>query len=248
MTDPGPEPTAEEIERVARAMCREGCSKDCDQCHAWLIFSHRVRVVLTIASVGHHFERDDGGRMRCTECGQWQYPERPNLSCVALRSRDTERDRGVPYGEHISKLAEVVSLGREDRERLRDLTAERDRLRGALRQFYPGPCPACSGDCESANPPVVICPMQMARAALATPEHPANVPEWREIASAPRDGTYVDVRLRDGPTLLQIYWCDDDRLWAHAGIPVRPDVVSLFESWHFSTAEHPASDGEGNEA
>jgi hypothetical protein len=44
--------------------------------------------------------------------------------------------------------------------------AEIELLRAALQQFYPGPCPACSGDCASANPPVVCCPMQMARRAL----------------------------------------------------------------------------------
>ena len=41
-------------------------------------------------------------------------------------------------------------------------------LTEALRQWYPHVgCPVCSGDCASANPPVIACPMLMARDALA---------------------------------------------------------------------------------
>lgn len=36
----------------------------------------------------------------------------------------------------------------------------------ALKLFESYGCPACSGDCASANPPVVRCPMTDARAAL----------------------------------------------------------------------------------
>jgi hypothetical protein len=41
-----------------------------------------------------------------------------------------------------------------------------ERERCALLCVYHGPCPDCSGDCGSANPPVVSCIMQAARAAL----------------------------------------------------------------------------------
>lgn len=46
---------------------------------------------------------------------------------------------------------------------------EREKLREALLIFQNHGCPMCGGDCGSANPPVSSCPMQEARAALATP-------------------------------------------------------------------------------
>jgi Lar family restriction alleviation protein len=39
-------------------------------------------------------------------------------------------------------------------------------LEKALRDLCSYGCPACSGDCGSANPPTINCPMQRARAAL----------------------------------------------------------------------------------
>jgi uncharacterized small protein (DUF1192 family) len=39
-------------------------------------------------------------------------------------------------------------------------------LREALADFVSYGCPACGGDCASANPPVALCPMQNARAVL----------------------------------------------------------------------------------
>jgi hypothetical protein len=39
-------------------------------------------------------------------------------------------------------------------------------LREALETFVGYGCPACNGDCASANPPVPSCPMQEAREAL----------------------------------------------------------------------------------
>ena len=52
-----------------------------------------------------------------------------------------------------------------------DSPSEREKaLREALETFQSYGCPACGGDCASANPPVYCCPMQEARAALlATP-------------------------------------------------------------------------------
>jgi len=41
-------------------------------------------------------------------------------------------------------------------------------LREALRAFQSYGCPVCGGDCSAANPPVSLCPMQEAEAALAT--------------------------------------------------------------------------------
>jgi hypothetical protein len=42
-----------------------------------------------------------------------------------------------------------------------------DEARAALRLFYGYGCPACGGDCGSANPPVNLCPVQAAHRALA---------------------------------------------------------------------------------
>jgi hypothetical protein len=50
--------------------------------------------------------------------------------------------------------------------RLEEALLKVERLRAALQEFYPGSCPVCSGDCGSANPPVINCPMLMARDAL----------------------------------------------------------------------------------
>ena len=43
-------------------------------------------------------------------------------------------------------------------------------LVGAVRFFESYGCPVCHGDCGSANPPVIGCPMQTARSALASAE------------------------------------------------------------------------------
>ena len=48
----------------------------------------------------------------------------------------------------------------------REAASEIERLRAALRLFYEAPCPICGGDCASANPPVIGCPMIEARKAL----------------------------------------------------------------------------------
>lgn len=46
------------------------------------------------------------------------------------------------------------------------LEAKNERLRQALILYYEAPCPICSGDCGSANPPVIGCPVIEARRAL----------------------------------------------------------------------------------
>lgn len=48
-----------------------------------------------------------------------------------------------------------------------DLVADVARLREALTLFQSFGCPACGGDCGSANPPVTSCPMGIAHQALA---------------------------------------------------------------------------------
>ena len=49
---------------------------------------------------------------------------------------------------------------------IRAVIEERERLRVALTMFRNYGCPVCHGDCAAANPPVLSCPMQIARTAL----------------------------------------------------------------------------------
>jgi hypothetical protein len=46
------------------------------------------------------------------------------------------------------------------------LLADRDALLSALLLLRSYGCPVCHGDCASANPPVSVCPMEHATAAL----------------------------------------------------------------------------------
>lgn len=48
---------------------------------------------------------------------------------------------------------------------------EIERLRGVLKRWQCSGCPDCSGDCGSANPPVMCCIMEETRAALAGDSH-----------------------------------------------------------------------------
>ena len=51
------------------------------------------------------------------------------------------------------------------------LIAERDAMRAALRRWQQTGCPDCSGDCGSANPPVLSCIMVETAAALGGNHH-----------------------------------------------------------------------------
>ncbi len=48
-----------------------------------------------------------------------------------------------------------------------DLTQIKDELLAALELLRSFVCPRCNGDCGSANPPVMTCPMQVASKAIA---------------------------------------------------------------------------------
>ena len=52
-------------------------------------------------------------------------------------------------------------------DKLTAAEAEVARLREALLSYTSYPCPACSGDCEGAEPPMLVCPTQLALKALA---------------------------------------------------------------------------------
>jgi hypothetical protein len=64
------------------------------------------------------------------------------------------------------------------------LRADRDALVAALLLFRSYGCPVCHGDCASANPPVSLCPMEHANAALNRVARPEPAPFDR--TGAPR--------------------------------------------------------------
>ncbi len=77
-----------------------------------------------------------------------------------IREQDT-------YSKQVGHASQLGFLVEQHAEAIvKALTAEPDLLAAliALRDFG---CPACSGDCGSANPPVISCPMQQASAAIA---------------------------------------------------------------------------------
>jgi hypothetical protein len=83
---------------------------------------------------------------------------------------ETQSDRSqttieMPLSD-VNDLDEVVhALGIEDRhitpaEAVRSLQTQLETLRGRLAEIQAYGCPVCGGDCASANPPVVMCPMR----------------------------------------------------------------------------------------
>lgn len=88
----------------------------------------------------------------------------------------------------VERLADDLIEGREAQSdvhqaiaTLRALAAERDaeraaaaKMRDALVRWQHYGCPDCSGDCGSANPPVMCCIMQETRAALAQQQEPGR--------------------------------------------------------------------------
>ena len=114
------------------------------------------------------------------EAGMMEYActgtEHP-CGCYTLLRKDRAR---------VAELEKFIEGTAERNEELRAQVAEETRraedahamtlrqtlaiaeLREALADFYPHVgCPQCSGDCGSANPPVIDCPMLKARAILA---------------------------------------------------------------------------------
>lgn len=49
------------------------------------------------------------------------------------------------------------------------------------------------------------------------------------IENAPRDGTYIEVTIREGVVIRNVYWCDEASNWAEAGrefIPPLPQTAT----------------------
>jgi hypothetical protein len=68
---------------------------------------------------------------------------------------------GIPYG-----LASCGCWDTEIRARAESAEARVKVLEEALRELRGYGCPVCNGDCGSANPPVISCPMQRSSQAL----------------------------------------------------------------------------------
>jgi hypothetical protein len=102
-----------------------------------------------------------------------QSPLSERLTALAEKCDEFWPD-GFDVGDVSALCTEASGLLREAIARIRALEAERDAARRALQHWYPeAGCPVCSGDCGSANPPVIGCPMQEARRALV-PQQPGG--------------------------------------------------------------------------
>lgn len=125
-----------------------------------------------------------------------------------LKYRHLWEEAGGVFIHHTGNVQETLSALRS---RLASASPQADReraLEDALRLFYPGPCPVCSGDCGSANPPVISCPMQTARDALALASSPA--PDEAAMRSAWPEGRYVIRESAHGGYELALRVADDD--------------------------------------
>ena len=66
-------------------------------------------------------------------------------------------------GEYSEDAANLIEA---DAYHIETVEAENERLRRVLARWQYSGCPDCSGDCGSANPPVMCCIMEETRAAL----------------------------------------------------------------------------------
>jgi len=93
-----------------------------------------------------------------------------------------------------------------DNHRLRaDLaavTSERDRLREALKPLI---------EIEDYPDTILMKRIDRARAALEGVTEPAS--PWRDIESAPKDGTYIDLWISNGERIPDARWNDRQRRW-----------------------------------
>ena len=85
-------------------------------------------------------------------------------------------EMGVIAPHHLRLANEAFARHREQTERqtadlIETQAREIERLRGVLKRWQCSGCPDCSGDCGSANPPVMCCIMEETRAALAGDSH-----------------------------------------------------------------------------
>lgn len=116
--------------------------------------------------------------------GEWLVDEAPNdwweYQRDHMKARDLieEQDRHLTLSGKVSKAlseriealeTQLESANEALRERLdicETQAREIERLREALKRWQYSGCPDCSGDCGSANPPVMCCIMEETRAAL----------------------------------------------------------------------------------
>jgi hypothetical protein len=118
----------------------------------------RAALAAEVESLKTQLERE---RMRLAACGVVAVSDTQES---AARNRDMHADyKSASCDDVARRVDECMTL----RSQLAASQAELARLREALTLLQSFGCPACSGDCGSANPPVTSCPMTITHQALA---------------------------------------------------------------------------------
>jgi hypothetical protein len=127
--------------------------------HAKIAWPHRLLHDCRDAIATLTRERDEEIAKRQT--AEFYAQEKWNI--VAAANLIADRDAAIARAEDKSELASLALATRDEWERealaLRALLRETGE---ALHLFQQYGCPVCHGDCASANPPVLLCPMQTA--------------------------------------------------------------------------------------
>lgn len=127
-------------------------------------------VVLGLLDAADRAEAAERDRDACRRSSDSRWSTAVELT-AALDAATARAEKAVQKRDAAKRLlAESLAISGSAVEAMRSERARAERLEAALRLFYPGAgCPVCSGDCAAANPPVLVCPMREARAALAEP-------------------------------------------------------------------------------
>lgn len=127
-------------------------------------------------------------------------------------------------------------------------------LEEALRQIQCYSCPACSGDCGSANPPVIMCPMREIDAALSSARSlsgkdglsPGQAQATRSRPSEPDDTARLDWLERHVVNVrIPLRYGSRDLFWANPpDEDEAPGLPTLREQIDAALAQPaPSSDG-----
>lgn len=99
--------------------------------------------------------------------GRVDHPLVASFAAFEASSKDAEIERlkaekwDVKHADTMNDMV-LMGLARDAAE------TKLAKAKEALDLFQSFGCPVCSGDCGSANPPVMTCPMEIARSTLST--------------------------------------------------------------------------------